>query len=896
MTLFSVNTHHAYLNTKVTLTNLCKGLCITVKDSNTNGNYILDQSDITLYLSAGNHKLTASYNGVEQVEYVVVEDAIKLGGSQLKAGFISDFTPYVFVIMKDRLYWYNRTTSEEGLEYNLVPEKITYLGNSHFLFKTGIDFSVFDCDSRTVIAYAQNVIYSNEKYLITEEPTSDNLDRIGLLNFANGNKVVSEYIESKYSIWNNHIYYIKDNQILDLDLATDNTSELGIKLPNNEKVVLIEQYAFGIDGRYDYQNRYFLFDMEIKKKMNFYFPYFIANIKDIEYYNIEESANEFDLLFDSNSSLLKRNISIELSFRFVKIIKIVKEAEKYILLASEWDRLPNKKNRLQRYLQLDLSTSIPYHNVKEVDPPSNQNKYHREQPFDKKQFAKSESGNLFLEERDGIIIEHCITTKEEKKVLTSLYNNDRYSNAYFTNDGNNIIIQKYDKSLETFGFGNLSTEKFEVKGFTIESRPHINGYNAILEIKSGRLPVWRDPISLQWLGESSSSKFVSPNNRYIAQNNKSVIAINILTNEEFDLRQASELKRLVNYRKQFEWTMSGSQSEKEIKIQRRRDLVEKYGKDAICKHLREYYMWLISLNQKLSEEDKAKRIEELIDKDLEDYILNKENFCELFIDPLGYVIFTDTNTSEEFRLLIGRNTWYLNYVSFSYDSRYMSFGAKMKEDSFRHSQAGVFVIYDLIEQKTVLRLDEESGLHAVWMTTFNKEGKVAFYDSHANAYILSPEDNYQKSEKAAGKSLLCFSPSGKYIAFSDQNYITRDKPNGGHQPSGNIYIHNVNDLHGLSWRFSDFGEGILGASPSTRRANSVASVAFSADDKRLLAVGDDGVIVIRNLHLNKYCKEKVEDNTKLEENKIIIHGEVIGNDEYEKSVLSLSTMAEELPF
>ena len=135
------------------------------------------------------------------------------------------------------------------------------------------------------------------------------------------------------------------------------------------------------------------------------------------------------------------------------------------------------------------------------------------------------------------------------------------------------------------------------------------------------------------------------------------------------------------------------------------------------------------------------------------------------------------------------------------------------------------------------------------MTMFNKSGDVAYYDSCANAYLLKSENKYDKIEQIQGKSLLCFSPSGKYIAFSDQNYIpySPDNDNWGHQPSGNVFIHSVNNVTDCIQNFNDFASGIDGVAD---RAKTVASAAFSSDEKRFLAVGADGVIVIRNLYLN----------------------------------------------
>jgi hypothetical protein len=134
-------------------------------------------------------------------------------------------------------------------------------------------------------------------------------------------------------------------------------------------------------------------------------------------------------------------------------------------------------------------------------------------------------------------------------------------------------------------------------------------------------------------------------------------------------------------------------------------------------------------------------------------------------------VYQDNVLKVEKRILIGRSVYFLNYVSFSYDSQYLAFGAKMRSDDFRLSEDGVFVLYDIKDEKEIIREDSNSNLCAVWMTMFSKTGNVAYYDSTANAYIATKESNYKHIDEIKGKSLLCFSPSGKYIAFSDQNYI-----------------------------------------------------------------------------------------------------------------------------
>ena len=99
---------------------------------------------------------------------------------------------------------------------------------------------------------------------------------------------------------------------------------------------------------------------------------------------------------------------------------------------------------------------------------------------------------------------------------------------------------------------------------------------------------------------------------------------------------------------------------------------------------------------------------------------------------------------------------------------------------------------------------------------FSKNGDVAFYDSCANAYLKHKVDNYNHTEEAPGKSLLCFS----------------------------TFIHSVENFSECLEQYNDLGDGIFGVAT---RAGNVSSASFSQDETRLLVVGNDGVVVIRNL-------------------------------------------------
>ena len=142
-------------------------------------------------------------------------------------------------------------------------------------------------------------------------------------------------------------------------------------------------------------------------------------------------------------------------------------------------------------------------------------------------------------------------------------------------------------------------------------------------------------------------------------------------------------------------------------------------------------------------------------------------------------------------------------------------------------------------------------LLAVWMVLFSKKGDMACYDSHPNTYVLTASGDNWHHTTIEGRSLLCFSPSGGYLALSSQGYIPYgvDPSAWGHQPSGNVYIHRlapVDQIRTSLATYCDLGSDVKGLEP---RAHSIASAAFSSDEKHFLVVGNDGVVVIRNLHL-----------------------------------------------
>lgn len=199
---------------------------------------------------------------------------------------------------------------------------------------------------------------------------------------------------------------------------------------------------------------------------------------------------------------------------------------------------------------------------------------------------------------------------------------------------------------------------------------------------------------------------------------------------------------------------------------------------------------------------------------------------------------------------------YINYISFSPDSRYMAIAGATPS-------TGYFMLYDIEEEKIIGELypsrDKENvdsvlswgskerkcswGESAIWIAMFNKDNDVALYTSIPKTCLFSSKENYEKVEIISKRSLLCFSPSGKYYALSKRGYIAYcQRPSKwGHQKSVEVYVRRTDKSGKEMGPFTDLQE-------EHKRTN-IGMATFSLDERRLLMISDDGCFVVRNLDI-----------------------------------------------
>ena len=414
----------------------------------------------------------------------------------------------------------------------------------------------------------------------------------------------------------------------------------------------------------------------------------------------------------------------------------------------------------------------------------------------------SESGRTLLSEKGGFFSISRYSdsgwTHLENLVL-SIYDTLHVSDAVFCEDGQSFIYQK-NKDLVFYDFATGSETVFPSNS-GIEQ--NINGYRPYCVKDYFSRPVIVDPLSRKTIDHSflGQYRFVSPDGT------------------------AHFEKCITKY-----FLKDGG---REISEKEYQDLKEQYDSSGLLgipnaenkAHREEFFKCT-------GKEMSAWRLELTIADFVGWYI----------VDKIEYAVINRNGAIEEVR--IGAPLYYLNYVSFSSDGSQVAISGKYKDGS------GLCVIYDLDKKEEVYRSTSQlkggpGKTKAVWLGLFGKDGSVAFYDSTPNTYLVRKDFS---TESISGRSLLTFSPSGKYIAFSRQGYqpYSGEGITWGHVPSCDIYIARTAEPKKMLCHYCDHGSEIMGVA---QLHDTVASASFSADEKKILSVSKDGVVVVRNLHL-----------------------------------------------
>lgn len=438
-----------------------------------------------------------------------------------------------------------------------------------------------------------------------------------------------------------------------------------------------------------------------------------------------------------------------------------------------------------------------------------------------------QADGIFLLKQNGINI-----TRE--KILSDLYDTSSYKSVLLSEDGSQIMYRD-EKRTVILDVTSNEFERFD----NISYIKDINGIRPLFLRRPGSLqPRIVNPVTGQILPHNrmAAYQFVSPNGLLYADTeiDDYVETWNLITNK---ILSKSEINEFAD---KFFYIVGSDKEKSKINENNRRQFIEDN----------------LQFFKNATQNWKNRSDKQLVDSLLR---LDYNAFTKLFMERRGVAyVRHKANDSIVAKIELGIPLWFLNYVSFSYDNRFVAIAGRYPNNS---NYGGLFLVYDLINKKEIIA---KRNSWAVWMTAFNQKNHVAAYSSEPISYdsILSDTGNGSKVESYPSFSFLTFSPRGEYAALSNQGYVSKYDKHGnerlewGHMPSCEVYVVHSSDFGNVLIKFSDLSKsGIDGLADKEHNfSKTVTSVSFSNDNKRLMMVGNDGVVVIRNLHFDNYAE------------------------------------------
>jgi hypothetical protein len=431
-------------------------------------------------------------------------------------------------------------------------------------------------------------------------------------------------------------------------------------------------------------------------------------------------------------------------------------------------------------------------------------------------------------------------------ILMNLYDYTEYKNVLLSEGGKQIMYSDKEQTVVTdIASGKSTTYK------NLSYIKHVNGIRPLFQEKTALQPRLINPVTKLFIDCDIMKEFtfVSPDGKYYAdtQLDRYVEYYNKETNKVLSSEDYSRLLNL--YRK----PLSCNENSAEYKRMRENRKSFLYEHIHFLRRQEEH----LQGNHEPSRSSNSEWVEQKIKYTSYD---DAERFLDLLIERRGIAVIRKvSDRSEVIRIPMGEPLWFLNYVSFSYDSKYVAIGGRYPDESRR---GGLFLVYD-IENKQKVYLKDNS--YAVWTTAFSKN-MVAGYSSEPNTYMGSIEDTQDSEERniteIEGYSFLSFSPDGKFFALSKQGYIAKRGKNGeersiwGHQPSSLVSVRTIYNPTEELVAYNDISD--VGISEVCNK-QSVASISFSNNNEQLMMVGRDGVVIVRNVTFMKRINKVISN-------------------------------------
>lgn len=866
-------------------------------------------------------------NRSNERQKICVEDALRLGSSDLKRAYVFDDFPYIIFVMKDRIHFYDPSIETYVYTENyLSPNDIQYIADGKLLFSTkhsdGTSLSIFNTDKLCIeesLETGEIIAHSKDyKMLCILDKYKSSVSIIRTENLSVETEFENKNTEGQdfYHVDNVNglLYVVEDNYIYAISIDYDYAQ----KFEMNDNVIGVTTSGYLITYKHSQYEYIDLKSSALTKGVFKYTPFItdfninglvIKNPTWANRFDNSKSKKEYSNLSESfaqecREKIAKGDESIsftkEIHFDYINQLVIFYPTKDGVYVVECLERMYESK---MTYYKKTDHVSNPLYNYRKrlvwITNKGYETSYGsgaNTSPCLDDLIIKNEkalfkaSSSLYLMLRNGEVIStfaskndaadfipsketqapiiidgseisaYRIVCRSENKLVcknnnayryyelsntkwneikTISFEEEKHTKAKMSSDGKYLVYSKggnkyalysiLDQKEETVLTGNFVD--FDKSG-NLLFMEEVNGRR----VRGRELKVY-NPITFKW--EKSNAQyyaFISPDGKLYAKTGLKSRYFNRLANEEISREEFFEIK------KEYDTSFLANYTDEQ------KSEIESKRKSLVSEH-KEYF------ESYLNENKRAKEV--WLDN------IQKSaypNFSAIFLHIKHYVVVGVVDAEQELDIELNTTLSFLNYVAFSYDNKYVGIVGKPGNNGYLKL---VKINYNEVTKSLSLEreiCDTEIARWATWICAFTKNGLFGTYDSTPDLYLIKQSDFEKFNEENANdfnfirshfrikdRSLLCFSPSGKLMALSNQGYEAKSLGGRGHVPSNDVYIYDTETREILS-QWQDQGDKIS--------FRNVANAGFSIDESKLMTVSIDGVIVVRNIseEVNKQGK------------------------------------------
>lgn len=411
----------------------------------------------------------------------------------------------------------------------------------------------------------------------------------------------------------------------------------------------------------------------------------------------------------------------------------------------------------------------------------------------------------------------------------------KYKESYLSPNGQFLVLQDDSNKYSYYDIEKGETINF-ISGNFLAFR---NDGSLIVEEDSRRAVKIIDPKTFQDITPPNYHhyRFMSPDGKLYAQVSSKVRYSHKLNGKELNLQEVAQIRNDLDQSLQF--PVLSEFMKEQAKIQ-----LDKNRKETFDLFRKQFIQLGINDHDKISSHS----------------VIRVETFTEIGIN----------GTKIKTEIIFPEDIWFYNYFAFSYDNKYCGWVGKPLGRSGGY--IGLMKINVDVNSNFISVEDSYISSYprmASWVCGFSKTGFFATYDSTPDTYLINIEDDlfvsktteidlqrnlnknksniynkYQMWNEIKGKNFLCFSPTGRYLALSEQGYEPLTLGGYGHQESNVVHLARTESGEILD---SFIGHGDKIKDDTSKK---VTFVAFSENERKLMTLSTDGVVIIRDINLS----------------------------------------------